>query len=166
MNDTNRKVPVVLCFLAAPFHHESWKRCTADSQSSFFGSELAMGAELSSSAGAAAQFPIWQLNANGLCWRALREPGEDQSTSPAARSFAASQGSGMYRQMTLLRYTFLPPVDPLGVSSMQMARELGLNPKKIGKLDNHDQEPWKLPKGRHLDVVWGRQAPIRFILPA
>jgi len=26
-----------------------------------------------------------------------------------------------------------------------MARELGLNPKKLGKLDNHRQEPWKLP---------------------
>ena len=38
-----------------------------------------------------------------------------QSTLPATRSSAASQGSGMYRQMTLSRYTFLPPVDPLGV---------------------------------------------------
>ena len=28
---------------------------------------------------------------------------------------------------------------------VQMARELGLNPKKLGKLDNHRQEPWKLP---------------------
>jgi len=27
----------------------------------------------------------------------------------------------------------------------QMARELGMNPKKLGKLNNHDQEPWKLP---------------------
>jgi hypothetical protein len=26
-----------------------------------------------------------------------------------------------------------------------MARELGMNPKKLGKLNNHDQEPWKLP---------------------
>ena len=26
-----------------------------------------------------------------------------------------------------------------------MARELGMKPKKLGKLDNHDQEPWKLP---------------------
>lgn len=26
-----------------------------------------------------------------------------------------------------------------------MARELGLNPAKIGKLDNRDQERWKLP---------------------
>ena len=27
---------------------------------------------------------------------------------------------------------------------VQMARELGLNPKKLGKLHNHQQEPWKL----------------------
>ncbi|MGH9893876.1 MAG: hypothetical protein ACREA0_18210 [bacterium] len=27
----------------------------------------------------------------------------------------------------------------------QMARELGMNPRKLGKLDNHHQEPWKLP---------------------
>jgi len=28
---------------------------------------------------------------------------------------------------------------------IQMARELGLNPKKFGKLANYKQEPWKLP---------------------
>ena len=28
---------------------------------------------------------------------------------------------------------------------VQMAFELGLNPKKFGKLANHRQEPWKLP---------------------
>ena len=27
---------------------------------------------------------------------------------------------------------------------VQTARELDMNPKKLGKLDNHDQEPWKL----------------------
>jgi len=26
-----------------------------------------------------------------------------------------------------------------------MARELGLNPKRFGKLDNHKQAPWKAP---------------------
>ena len=26
-----------------------------------------------------------------------------------------------------------------------MARELGMNPKKFGKIDNHKQEPWKAP---------------------
>ena len=33
----------------------------------------------------------------------------------------------------------------LSHAQVQMARELGLNPKKLGKIDNHDQEPWKLP---------------------
>ncbi len=28
---------------------------------------------------------------------------------------------------------------------VQMARELGMNPKKLGKLNNHHQERWKLP---------------------
>jgi hypothetical protein len=27
----------------------------------------------------------------------------------------------------------------------QMARELGMNPRKLGKIDNHKQEPWKAP---------------------
>lgn len=26
-----------------------------------------------------------------------------------------------------------------------MARELGMNPRKFGKSDNHKQEPWKAP---------------------
>src|SRR5215208_5167679 len=30
-------------------------------------------------------------------------------------------------------------------AQVQMARELGLNPKKFGGLANHRQEPWKLP---------------------
>ena len=33
----------------------------------------------------------------------------------------------------------------LSDAEVQMARELGMNPKKLGKLDNHDQEPWKMP---------------------
>lgn len=28
---------------------------------------------------------------------------------------------------------------------IQMAKELGLNPKKFGGLANHKQEPWKAP---------------------
>lgn len=31
----------------------------------------------------------------------------------------------------------------LSHAEVQMARELGMNPKKLGKLDNHEQEPWK-----------------------
>ncbi len=33
----------------------------------------------------------------------------------------------------------------LSHAHVQMARELGMNPKKLGKIDNHKQEPWKLP---------------------
>src|SRR5438128_9926288 len=33
----------------------------------------------------------------------------------------------------------------LSHAQIQMARELGLNPKKFGGLANHRQEPWKLP---------------------
>jgi len=33
----------------------------------------------------------------------------------------------------------------LSHAHVQMARELGMNPAKLGKLDNHRQEAWKLP---------------------
>lgn len=33
----------------------------------------------------------------------------------------------------------------LSHAQVQMARELGLNPAKLGKIDNHHQEPWKIP---------------------
>jgi hypothetical protein len=33
----------------------------------------------------------------------------------------------------------------LSHAEVQMARELGMNPKKLGKLNNHHQEPWKMP---------------------
>jgi len=33
----------------------------------------------------------------------------------------------------------------LSHAHIQMARELGMNPKGFGKLDNHKQEPWKAP---------------------
>lgn len=33
----------------------------------------------------------------------------------------------------------------LSHAHVQMARELGMNPATLGKLDNAEQEPWKLP---------------------
>ena len=33
----------------------------------------------------------------------------------------------------------------LSHAHVQMARELGMNPRKLGSLANHDQEPWKAP---------------------
>jgi len=33
----------------------------------------------------------------------------------------------------------------LSDAHIQMAKELGLNPKKLGKIENHQQELWKTP---------------------
>ncbi len=33
----------------------------------------------------------------------------------------------------------------LSHAHVQMARDLGMNPRKLGGLANHDQEPWKAP---------------------
>ena len=33
----------------------------------------------------------------------------------------------------------------LSHAHIQMARELGMNPKKLGKIANHKQQPWKAP---------------------
>jgi len=37
---------------------------------------------------------------------------------------------------------------------VQMARELGLNPKKFGKLANHKQEPWKMPLPQYIEHLY------------
>jgi len=39
-------------------------------------------------------------------------------------------------------------------AQIQMARELGMNPRKFGKLDNHHQEPWKLPLGKFIEECY------------
>ncbi len=48
----------------------------------------------------------------------------------------------------------------LSHAHVQMARELGMNPKK---LDNHDQEPWKLPLRQYIEHLYlkrfGRDRP-------
>jgi hypothetical protein len=44
-----------------------------------------------------------------------------------------------------------------------MARELGLNPKKLGKLDSHRQQPWKAPLPEFIEDLYlkrfGRSRP-------
>jgi hypothetical protein len=42
----------------------------------------------------------------------------------------------------------------LSHAQIQMARELGMNPKKFGKLDNHRQERWKLPLGLFIEKCY------------
>jgi hypothetical protein len=45
----------------------------------------------------------------------------------------------------------------LSHAHVQMARELGMNPKKLGKLDNSDQEPWKLPLPAFIESLYRKR---------
>jgi hypothetical protein len=45
----------------------------------------------------------------------------------------------------------------LSHAQVQMARELGMNPAKLGKLDNHKQEPWKTPLPQFIEELYLRQ---------
>lgn len=45
----------------------------------------------------------------------------------------------------------------LSHAHVQMARELGMNPKKLGKLDNHRQEPWKLPLPQYIEELYAKR---------
>ncbi len=42
----------------------------------------------------------------------------------------------------------------LSHAQVQMARELGLNPKKLGRIDNHKQEPWKMPLRQYIEHLY------------
>jgi hypothetical protein len=45
----------------------------------------------------------------------------------------------------------------LSHAHVQMACELGLNPKKLGKLNNHRQEPWKLPLPDFIEKLYRKR---------
>jgi hypothetical protein len=51
----------------------------------------------------------------------------------------------------------------LSHAHIQMARELGMNPEKFGKLDNQKQEPWKAPLSIFIEDLYykrfGRERP-------
>ena len=42
----------------------------------------------------------------------------------------------------------------LSHAQIQMARELGMNPKKFGSLSNHKQEPWKVPLPQFIEECY------------
>lgn len=40
---------------------------------------------------------------------------------------------------------------------LQMARELGMNPAKLGELDNHRQERWKVPLSQFIEELYSKR---------
>jgi hypothetical protein len=45
----------------------------------------------------------------------------------------------------------------LSHAHIQMARELGMNPKRLGKKANHKQEPWKAPLPQFIEQLYLRR---------
>jgi len=45
----------------------------------------------------------------------------------------------------------------LSHAHVQMARELGMNPAKLGGLDNHRQERWKLPLPQFIEHLYEKR---------
>ncbi|AKJ65190.1 hypothetical protein [Kiritimatiella glycovorans] len=45
----------------------------------------------------------------------------------------------------------------LSHAHVQMARELGMNPKKLGGKVNHKQEPWKLPLPEFIEELYEKR---------
>ena len=45
----------------------------------------------------------------------------------------------------------------LSHAQVHMARELGMNPAKLGKIDNHKQEPWKLPLPQFIEELHSKR---------
>jgi len=45
----------------------------------------------------------------------------------------------------------------LSHAQIQMARALGMNPRKLGSKDNHDQEPWKMPLGHYIEHLHNKR---------
>jgi len=66
--------------------------------------------------------------ADSLRW--LRHGVNDAMTKKRKNADAWAQAKKKYR---------------LSAEQIQMAKELGMNPKKFGGLANHKQEPWKAP---------------------
>ena len=45
----------------------------------------------------------------------------------------------------------------LSHAHVQMARELGMNPKSLGSIDNHRQEPWKAPLPQFIERLYEKR---------
>jgi len=45
----------------------------------------------------------------------------------------------------------------LSDATVQMARELGLNPSKLGKIANHKHEPWKEPLPNFIRTLYEKK---------
>jgi len=87
-----------------------------------------------------------------LVWKSLRVEKSQKALQPQIRAWVEARKRHR-----------------LSHAQVQMARELGLNPGKLGKLSNHRQEPWKAPLPQFIEHLYlkrfGREQP-RVVTPA
>lgn len=60
----------------------------------------------------------------------------------------------MNRNIKLEKWQVAQKKHRLSDKHVQMARELGLNPDKLGKIDNHKQETWKAPLPQFIEEIY------------
>jgi hypothetical protein len=61
---------------------------------------------------------------------------------------------GMNTNVKLEKWKIAQKRHRLSDRHVQMARELGLNPDKLGNIDNHKQETWKAPLPQHIENIY------------
>jgi hypothetical protein len=62
--------------------------------------------------------------------------------------------NGMNTNVKLEKWQAAQKRHRLSDKHVQMARELGLNPDKLGKIDNHKQEIWKAPLPQFIEEIY------------
>jgi len=89
--------------------------------------------------------------AGWFVWKSLRVENSQRALPPQIRAWVEA------RKRHRLSY-----------AQVQMARELGLNPGKLGKLSNHGQEPWKAPLPQFIEHLYLKRfgwEPTRVVTP-
>lgn len=68
----------------------------------------------------------------------------------------------MAKKKTRIPHKFLPWIDArkkfrLSNAHIQMARELGLSPKRFGSYADRKDQPWKLPLAEFIEALYEKQ---------
>src|SRR6266446_246206 len=92
----------------------------------------------------------------------LRSVEPSISDGVGGRPTHAERSEGMAKKPAQIPTNLQPWIEArrkfhLSHAHVQMARELGMNPKKLGKLDNADQEPWKLPLPAFIESLYQKR---------
>jgi hypothetical protein len=86
----------------------------------------------------------------------------DWSSDADAASTPIQRERPMAKKKTRIPHKFLPWIDArkkyrLSNAHIQMARELGLSPKRFGSYADRKDQPWKLPLAEFIQALYEKQ---------